>query len=134
MPSNGGPPVVAIFNTSPDTIEMLRLVLEPVGYVVTGAYTYEVRDGEIDVEAMVKQHQPRMIIYDIAPPYDRNWRLFEHISRMPALKGISFLVTTTNQRQVREFAGPDKEIYEIVGKPYDLGLIVQAVKDTIGEA
>ena len=131
MSSNGGPKVVAIFNTSPDTIELLRLVLEPEGYVALGAYTYEIRDGEVDVETMVKQHQPGLIIYDVAPPYDRNWRLFEHISRMPALKGINFLLTSTNARQVRELAGPDREIYEIVGKPYDLGLIVQAVKDTI---
>ena len=129
---SSGPPVVAIFNTSPDTIEMLRLVLEPAGYVVIGAYTYEIRDGDIDVEAMVDQHRPKLILYDVAPPYERNWRLFEHISRMPALKGIRFLITTTNVRQVRESAGPDREIYEIVGKPYDLGLIVEAVNKAIG--
>ena len=133
MSSSGAPKVVAIFNTSPDTIELLRIVLEPAGYVVLGAYTYEIRDGEIDVETIVKQHQPRLIIYDIAPPYDRNWRLFEHVSRMPVLKGINFLITTTNARQVREIAGQDAEIFEIVGKPYDLGLICQAVKDAIGE-
>ena len=129
---SSGPPVVAIFNTSPDTIEMLRLVLEPAGCVVIGAYTYEIRDGEVDVKGMIEQHQPKLIIYDIAPPYDRNWQLFEHISRMPALKGINFLVTTTNVKQVRESAGPGREIYEIVGKPYDLGLIVKAVKESIG--
>jgi len=128
------PPVVAIINTSPDTIEMLRIVLEPEGFVVMGTYTYELRDGEVDVEALVKQHRPKLIIYDVAPPYDRNWRLFQHFSAMPALKGISFLITTTNRRQVSEIAGPDREIFEIVGKPYDLGLIVQAVKDTIGRA
>jgi CheY-like chemotaxis protein len=123
------PPVVAIFNTSPDTIELLRIVLEPAGFVVIGAYTYEVRDGEIDVEAMVKQHQPQVIIYDVAPPYDRNWRLFQHVGAMPALRKIKFVVTTTNARQVREIAGPGRQIYEIVGKPYDLDLIVKAVKD-----
>jgi CheY-like chemotaxis protein len=127
-----GPPVVAIFNTSPDTIELLRIVLEPAGYVVVGAYTYEIRDGEIDIEMLMKQHQPKLVIYDVAPPYDRNWRLFLHFKSMPALKGVNFMVTTTNARQVREIAGPDQEIYEIVGKPYDLGVIVQAVKDTIG--
>ena len=127
-----GPPTVAIFNTSPDTIEMLRIVLEPVGFVVVGAYTYEIRDGEIDVESLVNQHRPAIIIYDIAPPYERNWRLFEHISRMPALEGINFLITTTNAKEVREIAGPNREIYEIVGKPYDLGLICQAVKDATG--
>jgi CheY-like chemotaxis protein len=128
-----GPPVVAVFNTSPDTIELLRIVLEPAGYVLVGAYTYEVRDGEIDVESLVHQHQPRLIIYDIAPPYDRNWRLFLHIKEMPVLKGVKFLITTTNAKHVREVAGPDQQVFEIVGKPYDLQLIVQAVKDSIGQ-
>jgi CheY-like chemotaxis protein len=128
------PPVIAIINTSPDTIEMLRIVLEPEGFVVMGTYTYELRDGEVDVEALVKQHRPKLIIYDVAPPYDRNWRLFLHFSSMPALKGINFLLTTTNRKQVLEIAGPNREIFEIVGKPYDLGLIVQAVKDTIARA
>lgn len=128
---SSGPPVIAIFNTSPDTIELLRIVLEPEGYVVLGAYTYEIRDGEIDIESMVEQHKPKLVIYDIAPPYDRNWRLFEHIKSLPVLKGVNFMVTTTNARQVREIAGPSQEVYEIVGKPYDLGLIVQAVKDAV---
>jgi CheY-like chemotaxis protein len=125
------PPVVAIFNTSPDTIELLRIVLEPAGFVVIGAYTYEVRDGDIDVEALIKQHQPQVIIYDVAPPYERNWRLFQHVCTMPALKGIKFLITTTNARQVREIADPDQQVFEIVGKPYDLELIVNAVKNSI---
>ena len=41
MGSMERPPVVAIFNTSPDTVEMLRIVLEQAGFVVMGLYTYD---------------------------------------------------------------------------------------------
>jgi len=128
------PPVVAIFNTSPDTVEMLRLVLEQAGFVVMGMYTYESRDGRIYVENIFRQHEPEVVIYDIAPPYDKNWREFKHLCSMAALAKRKFVITTTNERRVREVAeDPPEEMFEIVGKPYDLGRIVDQVKKLISE-
>ena len=120
--------VVAVFNTSPDTVDMLRLVLEHAGFIVVTAYTYELRDGDVDVEAFCRQHRPSVAVYDIALPYDANWRLFEHMRSLEALKDTQFVVTTTHEAHVRKIAGPNEELFEIVGKPYDLGLIVEAVK------
>jgi CheY-like chemotaxis protein len=128
------PPCVAIFNTSPDTIEMLRIVLQAEGYVVVGAYTFELRDGRVDVERLVRQHEPDVILYDVAPPYDKNWREFEHLRTMPALQNARFMITTTNIRHVRSIVGEGTELFEIVGKPYDLGQIVAHVKTLTGRA
>jgi DNA-binding NtrC family response regulator len=128
------PPVVAIFNTSPDTVEMLRIVLEQAGFVVMGLYTYEARDGKINIENIFKQHEPDVVIYDIAPPYEKNWREFQHMCSMPALARRKFVLTTTNERRVREAIGPNlPEMFEIVGKPYDLGRIVDQVKKLTGQ-
>lgn len=126
------PPVVAIFNTSPDTVEMLRIILEQAGMVVVSAYTHDLREAKVDVEALMRQYQPKLIIYDIAPPYDKNWRQMVTTREMPAIKGIKFLITTTNEKRVKEVAGEGLEVYEIVGKPYDLGRILEAVKKSIG--
>jgi DNA-binding NtrC family response regulator len=127
------PPVVAVFNTSPDTVEMLRIVLEQAGFVVMGLYTYDVRDGKIELESLMRQHEPDVVIYDIAPPYDKNWREFQHMCSMPSLAKRKFVLTTTNERRLREVV--DEEVptmFEIVGKPYDLGLIVDQVKKLSG--
>lgn len=126
------PPVVAVFNTSPDTVEMLRIVLEQAGFVVMGLYTYEVRDGRINIENVMEQHEPDVIIYDIAPPYDKNWREFQHMCTMPAVAKRKFVLTTTNIQRVREAIENPPEMFEIVGKPYDLGVIVEQVKKLSG--
>jgi DNA-binding NtrC family response regulator len=126
------PDVVAVINTSPDVVDMLRLTLEHAGLVVVTAMTWEIRDGEVDLERFVAQHGPRVIVYDIAPPYDHNWLLFEHVRAMRVMRNVRFVITTTNARQVEQFARRNNQrVYEIVGKPFDLGKVVEAVKDAL---
>ena len=105
--------------------------MEHAGIVVVSAMTHEIRDGEVDLETFVRQHDPKVIIYDIAPPYEANWLLFQHICNMPALKGRHFIVTTTNERHVRGLAGVNQPLFEIVGKPYDLELLAAAVIEAV---
>jgi CheY-like chemotaxis protein len=124
--------VVAIFNTSEDTTDLLRIVFENAGFVVVTAFTNHLRDGKVDLEAFMRQHHPRVIVWDIAVPYEQNWRLYEHMRSAPACRGVSFVVTTTNVRYVQKLAG-DEEVHEIIGKPYDLNQIVEAVKRVGGE-
>ena len=124
------PNVVAVFNTSEDTTGILRSVLEQAGFVVVTAFTNLLRDSKIDLEAFMRQHHPKVIVYDIAIPYEQNWRLFEHIRSSPACEGVYFVITTTNAAQVEKIAGPAHHVHELVGKPLDLQEIVRAVKES----
>jgi DNA-binding response OmpR family regulator len=126
---NGEADVVAIFNTSEDTTDLLRITLESAGFVVVSSFTNWIRDSKTDLEAFMRQHRPRVVVYDIALPYDQNWRLFQKIRKAPACRGISFVLTTTNVAQVQRVAGSEQHVHEIVGKPYDLDIVVRAVKE-----
>ena len=126
---NGPPPVAAVINSSPDIVDMLRLAIEQAGFVVVTALTFEIRDGEVSLDEFIAQHEPCVIVYDIAPPYEANWRLFEHVAARPIMRGRQFVLTSTNARQVDAFAGRQHHIYEVVGKPFDLDEIVRAVKE-----
>jgi CheY-like chemotaxis protein len=124
--------VVAVINTSPDVVDMLRLTMEHAGIVAVSAMTWQIREGEVDLERFIAQHRPKVVLYDIAPPYDNNWMLFEHIRSMPVMAGVHFVVTTTNARHVEQLAkGSADRIYEVIGKPFDLGEIVTAVKEAL---
>jgi DNA-binding NtrC family response regulator len=125
--------VVAVFNTSEDTTDMLRVVLDQAGFVVVTAFTNFIRDGKVDLESLMRQHRPHVIVYDIAIPYESNWRLFEHMKASPACRGIRFVLTTTNATQLRNVAGSHQQVIEIVGKPYDLDQLVKAVSKAATE-
>ena len=125
---DAGQQVAAVFNTSPDTVDMLRQVLEPAGIVVVSALTWELRDSHVNIASFMEQHRPDVVVYDVAPPYERNWNLFLHMRGLPAMDGVQFVITSTNARFVQALAR-DERVYEVIGKPYDLDLIVRAVKE-----
>jgi DNA-binding NtrC family response regulator len=125
------PPSVAVINSTTDIVDILRVALEQAGLVVVTAMTNEVRDGEVDVDRFISQHDPRVIVYDVAPPYDANWHLFQHVASMPVMQGRQFVITSTNSRQLERIAAPQQHVYEIVGKSEDVGRIVQAVKEAL---
>jgi hypothetical protein len=106
-----GQQVVAVFNTSPDTVDLLRDVLESAGIVVVSAFTWELRGAQVDLASFMEQHRPEVVVYDIAPPYDRNWQSFLHIRGLPAMAGVEFVITSTNARCVQELAR-DERVYE----------------------
>ena len=123
------PDCVAVFNTSDDVVELLRMVLEQAGFAVVTGHIDDIKRGKLDLQTFVKQHNPKVIVYDVAPPYDRTWTFLEHLRSQEPLLGRQFVLTTTNLARVREAVGPAENVYEIVGKPFDLDVIVRAVKE-----
>jgi CheY-like chemotaxis protein len=130
--SHRAAPVAAVFNTSPDTVEMLRVALSMAGVESVSAYTFELRDGTVDISAFMDQHHPDVVVYDIAPPYDVNYQLFLRLRSTPGLRACPVVMTTTNARYVQQLVGPEHRVYEVIGKPFDLDAIVQAVLEAIG--
>src|SRR3954466_3723360 len=103
--------VAAIFNSSPDIVDMLRRAFEPAGIVTVSVLTHQIREGVVDIDAFLRQHNPNVIVYDIAPPYDANWQLFRHVCGMDAMRGRKVVITSTNARHVEELVGRDETIY-----------------------
>jgi CheY-like chemotaxis protein len=122
---------VAIFNASDDTVEMLSVLLSVRGFVSLTGEVDKVKSGEVDFIAFLEQHQPDAMIWDIAPPYDRNWHFYKMIRALRPLERCAIVLTTTHLRHLNELAGETVEAIEIVGKPYDLNAIVDAVERAI---
>ncbi|HZR23468.1 MAG TPA: hypothetical protein VFA59_07775 [Vicinamibacterales bacterium] len=126
------PPVVAVLNSNDDVVEMLRIVLEQAGLIAVTAHVDAIRRGEQSLIDFIKEHEPAVILYDLAPPYDRSWRFLDHVRESDVMKGRKFVITSTNAQRVREIVGDVAHVYEIVGKPYDIGEIAKAVLRALG--
>ena len=124
---------VAVFNASDDTVEMLKMLLSTRGYVAISGEVDKVKSGELDFVAFLEAHRPDAMIWDIAPPYDRNWQFFKLVRELRPLEQCAIVLTTTHRRHLQEMTGEAVEAIEIIGKPYDLQAIADAVDAGISE-
>lgn len=124
-----GPPTVTIINTNPDLVRILRFALEGAGFVVFEYHIDDIRKGSADVESLLREHDPKVIIYDVAPPYDHTWNFLEHLRNHTDFKGRKFVLTSMNTRRLHEVVGQDETVYEILGRADDIGEVVRAVKE-----
>jgi CheY-like chemotaxis protein len=120
-------PVVAVINTNPDLVELLKARIEAAGFVVVVMHIAEIRAG-LDVSAVVAQHDPAVIVYDVVIPYERNWRFLQHL-RETSFRDRRFVITTPNADGIRKLVGKDDKVYEVLDDVGDIDAIVQAVRE-----
>ena len=71
-------------------------------------------------------------VLDIAIPYEENWRFLQLLMSSESMNGRKVVITTTNKRALEQLIGQKTEAHELVGKPYDLQAIVDAVQRAAG--
>ena len=123
-------PVVAIFNSSDDTVDLLRTALDAEGFLTVVGQISELKRGALDLVSFIERHAPTVIVYDISPPYDQNWAFLRLVRSADAVRARHFVITTTNKPALERLVG-ETEAIEIIGKPYDLGQVVSSVRHAL---
>ena len=123
----GNSPVVAVVNTNPDFVELIKVRLEAAGFVVLRIHLADIRGG-LDVGAVLLQHRPQVIVYDVVMPYDRNWRFLQHL-RETAFREYRFVLTSPNASALARIVGRDEKVYEVLDDGGDIDVLVQAVRE-----
>ena len=120
--------VVALFNASDDTVDMVQRMLGASGFsCLVGCRFADLKKGLVDFGRYLSRHEPDVVIFDISPPYLENWQFFSTLRDVKAMKGRGLVLTTTNKDRLDETVGEDSQALEIVGKPYDLDQIKTAI-------
>lgn len=87
----------------------------------------DVKKGEIDLIDFINHHTPAVVVYDICPPYDANWRFLRLVRSSEPMQRRQFVITTTNKPVLERLVG-DNEALEIIRKPYDRRRVVDALR------
>src|SRR5690349_12147373 len=111
--------VIAVVNSNDDIVELVRAVLEEEGFLTVKAHIPDIRRGRVDFVQFLEEEDPRVIVYDVAPPFEESWRFLHLILSSRAADGRQFVVTTTNRTALETLVG-DTDAIELLGKPYDL--------------
>ena len=124
------PGIVALFNASDDTIDMVQKLLTASGreQVLIWCHFADLKKGIIDFSKYIAKHNPEVVIFDISPPYDENWTFFKTMRDAKSMKGRGIVLTTTNKNRLDEVLGEDSHALEVVGRPKDLQQIDAAIK------
>ena len=124
---------VAVINSSEDTVEMLRTLLEHEGWETVQGHVDEFKRGRKDFLEFLETHDPQILIWDVSPPYDHNWAFLRLVRSSHAMDGRVVVVTTTNKLALERFVGPTDAI-EIFTKPYDVDVLIDTITRTLKAA
>jgi hypothetical protein len=129
--ANGGTAtgIVALFNASDDTIDMVQKLLTDSGRDQTLIWCHfaDLKKGVVNFGKYMDKHNPEVVIFDLSPPYDENWHFFKTMRDAKVMKGRGMVLTTTNKDRLDEVLGEDSHALEVVGKTKDLQLIDAAI-------
>lgn len=120
------PPTVLVINNSEEVIQIIALVLAEHGFRVADTYRVTPGSGEPELERHIAQHRVDAVVWDIGLPYARNWAYFEQVEASGAFHDCGVVLTTTNKAALESFVGPTPA-HQLVGKPFDLDELVEAV-------
>jgi hypothetical protein len=122
--------IVALFNASDDTIDMVQKLLTASGreQILIWCHFADLKKGIIDFGKYMEKHNPEVVIFDLSPPYDENWRFFKTMRDAKTMEGRGIVLTTTNKNRLDEVLGEDSHALEVVGRAKDLQEIDSAIK------
>ncbi len=118
-------------NTNDDLVALLRQALIDHGFSVVTAHIRDIKAGRQDFPKFLRSHSPRVVVYDIAVPYEDNWTFFQTIRKLPEAQHVTFIVTTVNRKVFAQRVGVEDVIEIQGGHADDLDPILDAIRAAI---
>lgn len=120
-------PVIAIVETNEEIADLLAVIAEEVDGRAVITFVPDLQRGQPEPEHYLREHNPRVVIWDIAPPYGENWDFFQRVCQSEAGQGRTYVLTTANPHALEQLTGPTPA-HEVMGKPFDIERLIATVR------
>ncbi len=113
----------------PDMIELIRLILEPRGFRVSGAL-----GGKEGLE-LLKSDYPDLILLDLMMPDMDGWDVYKQVKADPSLANIPVIVVTAKAQSIDKVLGLHiAKVEDYVTKPFSPDDLVASVTRVLGNS
>jgi CheY-like chemotaxis protein len=123
---------LGVLNDSERVLEMLCNWFRKRGHDCVTCVLSDMPRAHEQVPQFLAKHQPDVVVYDVAMPYESSWDLLEVIRAAPSLWGQRFVVTTPNKRQLEKAVGPTSAL-EISSAAGTLKMLLKAVESAAAD-
>jgi len=123
-------PLVAIFDSADDVIEMLGQVLEDHGFQTVVGRIAEIQSGVLDLVAFLDEHNPQVILFDLPRPYEQDLNFLRLLTTTDGLKRRGCVLMTTHEEALKVVFRSAVGQPSIIGKPY-VPEVVQMVQTAL---
>lgn len=120
--------MIMIVDDEPNTVELVKLVLETEGYETSAAYS-----GSEALEK-IKTKKPDMILLDIMMPLMDGWAVRTKLSEEKETKDIPIIMLTAKAQPIDRMIGLHVVgVSDYITKPFGRRELVDRVKAVLGE-
>jgi len=120
--------VVLAFSPQPSFAYFLKGVLDCAGLTAIASSS-----SAEDLEALAQRTRPDAIVYDVSYPFAENWHRLQQVKNLPAVRGIPFVITTSETQELFRRVGCSSAI-ELFARPSDLAAFQSTVRNAIENA
>lgn len=117
---------MAVLNSNQDVLRLIRSALEDEGYTVSTEHIVSFKNGDTNLAQFLLNHQPAVVIYDLAPPYKENWNFLQLLCDIPQVAAVPMVLTTVNKAALESVVGKTTA-FEILGTRDNLGPLIEEV-------
>ena len=119
---------ILVVDDEPDTVDLVKLVLETEGYQTSVAY-----NGEEALE-MIKIDKPDLVLLDIMMPKMDGWAIRKKIIDNEETRDIPIVMLTAKAQPIDKMIGLHVVgVTDYITKPFGRQELIDSVKKAIGE-